>query len=109
MSSRMSYQVASRGTACRSSTAAPTGTGAGDMTTRGLRRSTSAAAVVGPGWCGAAAAWLLDAHDHRVGPRKRFGVGVAEADVGHPGAAVGGGVVEARLGFDQHVQAHEKA
>jgi hypothetical protein len=30
----------------------------GDMTTRGLRRSTSAAAVVGPGWCGAAAAWL---------------------------------------------------
>jgi hypothetical protein len=35
---------------------------------------------------------LLDAHDHRVGAGKRLGVGVAKADVGHPGAAVGGGV-----------------
>src|SRR2546423_6691079 len=59
---------------------------------RGLRRSTSVAAVVGPGWCGPRLQGLLDADDHRVGPGKRFGVGVAEADVGHPGAAVGGGV-----------------
>ena len=51
----------------------------GDMTTRGLRRSTSAAAVVGPGWCGLRLHGLLDAHDHRVGPGKRFGVGVIPA------------------------------
>src|SRR5262249_51326141 len=52
---------------------------------------------------------LLDAYDHGVGSGKRFGVGVAEAGAGHPGAAVGGGVVEACGGLDQHVQAHEQA
>src|SRR5258708_6958910 len=52
---------------------------------------------------------LLDAHDHGVGPGERFGVAVAEAGVGQPRAAVGGGVVEAGLGFDEHVHAHEQA
>jgi len=35
-------------------------------------------------------------------------VAVAEARVGHPGAAVGTGVVEAARGLDEHVQAHEQ-
>src|SRR5215469_10434619 len=51
----------------------------------------------------------LDAHDHRVRPRERLGIAVAESDISQPAAAIGRRIVEARVGFDEHVQAHEQA
>jgi len=51
---------------------------------------------------------LLDSHDHGVGPYQVFDAGFFETDFFHPAHAVGAGVVEATVGFDQHVETHEE-
>src|SRR3954467_3136201 len=52
---------------------------------------------------------LLQADHHGVGPHEVLGARAAESCVSHPSHAVGGGVVEAMLGLDEHVQAHQQS
>jgi MFS family permease len=75
----------------------------------GAAASLAAAAMVRPRTArpGATAGPLLEADDHRVGSDKWLHIGVTKADVGHPSATVRAGVVEAGLGLDEHVDAHE--
>ncbi len=64
------------------------------------------------GWGGVGSAngcGLLDGDDHGVGAYEVLDAGGVEAGFVHPGDAVGGGVVEAARGFDEHVEAHEEA
>jgi len=55
-----------------------------------------------------AAAPLLEADDHRVWSDQGLDARVGETCVGHPANAVCGRVVEALLGFDEHVEAHQE-
>jgi len=52
---------------------------------------------------------LLDPNHHRVRSHEVLDAGFLEANFFHPAHAVGTGVVEASIGFDQHVQTHEEA
>ncbi len=50
----------------------------------------------------------LHADDHGIRPDQVLRPRVAEARLAHPTHAVRGGVVEAAVGLDQHVQAHQQ-
>src|SRR3954463_14234706 len=52
---------------------------------------------------------LLQADHHGVGPHEVLGARGAESCVSHPSHALGGGVVEAMFGLDEHVQAHQQS
>jgi hypothetical protein len=52
---------------------------------------------------------LLDADDHRIGPVEMLDMGLAESHLAHPRSTICAREVEASLGLDQHVQAHQQA
>src|SRR6266576_4545185 len=52
---------------------------------------------------------LFDTDDHRVRTGELFDARFPETNLAHPALAVGAAVVEAAVGFDQHVQAHHQA